>query len=144
MTRIAVYVFVIGAAATIAFHLAMIAGAPWGHLTLGGRWVGVLPPAVRALSALSALSLGAMAYLALSAAGLTRWTPPIWLDRALLAYMALAILMHIATPSEAERALWLPVIAVMTLALAVVVFARDPVRPDRNLVDRARDTDQDG
>lgn len=34
----------------IAFHVAMICGAPWGHLTMGGRWPGALPPAARWLS----------------------------------------------------------------------------------------------
>lgn len=124
MIKTAAIVFCAGCALTVAFHLAMIAGAPWGHLTMGGNWPGVLPPQVRLMSAFSAALLGAMAYCVLSFAGMTRWTPPRWLKFGLLAYMALAVAVHVATPSAAERALWLPVIVTMTLALSIVVFAQ--------------------
>ena len=91
------------------FHLAVILGAPWGRLTMGGRWPGVLPLRARLLSALSAgLILG-------MAAVLWRGGPPaaIW---AVVAVSALAVLANAATLSAPERRLWLPVTVVMLAA----------------------------
>lgn len=106
----------------MAFHLALIAGAPWGYLTMAGRWPGVLPAAGRAVSALSVLVLGGMGFAVLSMAGVTGWVPPKSASFAVLAYMALAIVAHVATPSAAERRLWLPVICVMAAALAYILL----------------------
>ena len=46
-------VFAVLAVCVAGFHIGVILGAPWGALTMGGRWPGVLPPAARVLSALS-------------------------------------------------------------------------------------------
>ena len=105
----------------IAFHLALITGRPWGHLTMGGRWSGSLPVVGRVLSALSVVILVGMAIVVLSLGGQTKWTPPTWLTYLTAAYLALAILAHLATPSLAERRLWLPVIFGMAGCLALIL-----------------------
>lgn len=112
--RLAAWVFAALSAVVMLFHTAAILGAPVGHLTMGGRWPGVLPPAARLLSALSLVIIGLTAIVVLARAGVIRRTLPSWNMRAVLAYLAVAIPMHIATPSAAERKLWLPVIFVMT------------------------------
>jgi len=105
------------------FHLIAICGAPVGHLTMGGRWPGVLPPAVRLLSALSMGTMLLLAFVVLARAGVLDYSLPRWSMWAVLGYLALAIPMHVATPSPGERALWLPVILALTASALWVEFA---------------------
>ena len=111
-------------AIVVTFHLAMLLGAPWGHLTMGGRWPGVLPLEWRWLSVLSALILVGIAYVVAASAGLVTTRPPRWVIHVVLLYMGLAVAVHVATPSVAERALWLPQILVMLACAVRVAFAR--------------------
>jgi hypothetical protein len=104
------------------FHLIAICGGPVGHLTMGGRWPGVLPPAVRLLSALSMGTMLLLAFVVLARAGVLDRAIPRWSMWAVLGYLALAILMHVATPSPGERALWLPVILALTASALWVEF----------------------
>jgi hypothetical protein len=122
--KAAAWVFLAGIAMLAVFHLCLIAGAPWGHLTMGGRWEGALPLAGRAISALSVLILSWLGFVVAGAAGLRLSLPPTWAKGAVLVYFALAILAHIVTPSAPERALWLPVILAMSVALGLVFFAK--------------------
>ena len=57
MSAVAARVFAGLAGIACLFHVAVALGAPWGHLTMGGRWSGALPRRVRALPVLSALLL---------------------------------------------------------------------------------------
>lgn len=114
--RFAAWVFAALSAIVMLFHTAAILGAPVGHLTMGGRWPGVLPPTARGLSVLSLGVIGLTAAVVLARAGVIRWTLPSWSLRAVLVYLTLGILMHMATPSAAERKLWLPVIVMLTMS----------------------------
>ncbi|MHA1157636.1 MAG: hypothetical protein ACTSP2_02655 [Alphaproteobacteria bacterium] len=59
MTEIAAYLFSVLAGFAALFQMALVAGAPWGERTLGGRWPGTLPPALRPVAlALTVLSVG--------------------------------------------------------------------------------------
>lgn len=120
------------------FHAAAILGAPVGHLTMGGRWPGVLPPAARVLSMLSLGVIGLTAAVVLARAEVIRWTLPRWSLRAVLVYLTLGILMHIATPSSAERKLWLPVIVMLTMSALWVELRAGSARAGVN-VPRGRD-----
>lgn len=101
------------------FQGLLVAGAPWAHLTQGGRHSGSLPRSGRAAAALSVLVLLFMAGSVTSAAGLaphwSRWT--LWIT---LGLQALSTLLNWITPSRPERRLWGPVTTVM-LSLAVFV-----------------------
>jgi hypothetical protein len=110
------------------FHVAAIFGAPVGHLTMGGRWPGVLPPAVRLLSALSLGLMLLLAFVVLARAGLIDRSTPHWGMRAVLGYLAVAIPMHVATPSPAERQLWLPVVVALTASALWVELKAPPAR----------------
>ena len=127
MARNAALIFAGACALTILFQIALILGAPWGHLTMGGKWPGVLPPQGRLAAAVSALLLAAMAATLLASAGFTRWRPPVWAPYPVAGFMGLSVLMHLATPSAAERALWLPIVLVMA-ACALAVIAGRPRR----------------
>lgn len=125
--RLAAWVFAALSVVVMLFHAAAILGAPVGDLTMGGRWPGVLPPAARLLSGLSLGVIGLAAAVVLARTGVIRRTLPGWAMRAVLAYLAVAIPMHVATPSAAERRLWLPVILMLTAsALWVELRARCP------------------
>lgn len=105
------------------FHLALILGAPLGHLTMGGRWAGALPLEGRITSAVSIVILTGLAVVVLARAGVVALRLPDWAIWAVVAYLAVGVALHVATPSAAERALWLPQIAAM-LACAVMVARR--------------------
>ena len=120
MGRAAAWAFAGIAAGVVAFHLAVIGGAPWGSLTMGGRWPGVLPVPARGLSALSALLVAGMAGVLLARAGVLGRQPPRGTVPAVLVLSALAVVANALTPSAPERALWLPVTAAM-LAAALLV-----------------------
>lgn len=123
MTVLAAIVFAGLCVVLAVFHHCIILGAPWGHLTMGGRWKGALPVPARGLSLVSALLLVGMAFAVLSLAGLTGRTPPAFVLPLLAAYMGLAILAHVFTPSAPERRLWLPVILVMSGLLGVLIWS---------------------
>lgn len=105
------------------FHLALILGAPWGHLTMGGRWSGVLPVEGRVTSAVSIVILAGLAAVVLARAGIVRLRLPNWAIWAVVAYLVVGVGLHVMTPSAAERAVWLPQILVM-LACAISVARR--------------------
>lgn len=119
--RRAARVYALLTAGVVAFQLALVAGAPWGHLTQGGGHSGSLPTSRRGVALVSAgLLLGAAFVVgrrarlwgARGAAGGARAT---WV---VVACLAAGVVLNAITPSAAERALWLPV----TLAMAAAAF----------------------
>lgn len=116
MLMFAVLVFCILCAIVIAFQLALIAGAPWGEFTMGGKWRGRLPIRVRLIPLISVLLLGAFILVVLARCGIAMPVPIfdkgmwIWL---VVAYSALGIVANAATPSVRERKIWLPVVSSM-------------------------------
>ncbi len=126
MAVIAAWIFVGLAAVVVAFQVALLAGAPWGHLTQGGRRTGRLPTSGRSLAAVSVVVLVAFALVVTARSGvaLPAWQPTArYLVWVVVAYGALGVLANAATPSAAERRLWLPVTVVMLAASLVVAFA---------------------
>ena len=123
MIQIAAILYVIVVAGVMVFQFCLIGGAPWGRLTQGGRYEGVLPVPGRIAAGLSIPLLVCMGAGIASAAGMTpNW--PKWAAHAVLAVQALSTFLNWITLSRAERLLWGPVTTVM-LALAVyVVFGR--------------------
>lgn len=122
MTQTAAIVYSLIIAGVIVFQFCLIAGAPWGHLTQGGRNEGALPVAGRTAAAVSALLLAAMAGAMMSAASLVpNW--PIWTAYIALAIQLLSTLMNLITPSRAERLLWGPITVVMLALASFVVIS---------------------
>jgi len=112
----------------ILFQAALILGAPWGHLTLGGQWSGALPLEIRLIPAVSIILLLAMVRIVLGASGLRPQWGPRWLIWPVCAYMAVGIAVHIVTPSAAERMLWLPVLTILFGLSLWIGIKRPPVR----------------
>lgn len=123
MSACAALVFTVLAAGVGAFQLALLFGAPWGELTLGGRWVGRLPPRVRLLPLVSLVVLAGLVAVVLARAGwaLAGLNEQVdWLVWLVVAYCALGCLANAATPSQRERRLWLPVVIAMLISSLVV------------------------
>ena len=111
--RRAALVFLALTALVMAFHLALILGAPWGRLTSGGRWPGVLPVQGRAVSLLSIAALVLVARAVAERAGLVWAWLPAWAFSVTLVWLTLGAVLNGVTPSAMERGVWLPVILVM-------------------------------
>jgi hypothetical protein len=106
----------------VAFQLALALGAPWGHLAMGGRFLGRFPLPMRLAALLQAGLIGLFALVVLGGAGLVTPAPPPWLVWAVVAVSALSAAMNLATPSIPERRLWGPVALVMLVcALRVAI-----------------------
>jgi len=125
----AAHLFSFCAAGVITFQLALVAGAPWGALTQGGASPGVLPAPGRSLAAVSAVLLLGMLVIVRARVGLLaapRLGRLVWL---VVAYCVLGVVANAATPSAAERCLWLPVVSVMLVASLRVARAALPLDP---------------
>lgn len=110
-------------AGVMLFQVALIAGAPWGRLTQGGRHDGALPASGRIAAVASILILAALALAVLSASGFApAW--PRWTGWAAVFVQGVVMVANWATPSPAERKLWGPITSVMFgLALTVLLLS---------------------
>ena len=104
----------------VGFQIALIAGAPWGYLTQGGRHQGRLPLRNRVAAGVSIVLLLCMGAAIASTAGLVP-AAPAWIGWATVGVQALSTLANWATPSPPERRLWAPINTVMLVAALCVV-----------------------
>lgn len=112
------FLFIVACIGAISFQIALVAGAPWGHLTQGGRFQGKLPIAGRAAALVSIIILLMMALAVSSAAG----GRPDWTGWVALTLQTVSTVVNWITPSRPERLLWGPINSVMLgLAAAVVL-----------------------
>jgi hypothetical protein len=115
----AAYVFVGLVTVGAAFQIALVAGMPWGELTLGGKFPERLPGRVRVVSLVSACLLIVFGLIVATSAGLifesmhTAATKAIWF---VVGYCALGVVANAATRSKRERIVWLPVVSLMLFA----------------------------
>lgn len=110
-----------------AFQLAIALGAPWGRAAFGGA---VEQPGIelRASSVVAVVIWSAAALVVLKRVGFSIWAPlpkralpaAVW---ALLGLSFVSIVLNAITPSDLERAIWLPFCLVLTSALATVAIA---------------------
>ena len=126
MATLTAWAFVVLAAFVVAFQVALVAGAPWGHLTMGGRFPGRLPTGMRGVAAFSALLLVAFAVIVAARAsialpGMGLVAP--WFVWIVVGYSVLGVVANAATPSRGERALWLPVTIAMLACSLIVALA---------------------
>jgi hypothetical protein len=121
--EIAAHLFTVLGIITSGFQIALAAGAPWGHLTMGGRFPGQLPSRMRGVAVLSAVLLIAFVLVAETRAGvmLIEWQP---ISRVLVwgvvAYCSLGVLANAITPSRGERMIWLPVVLLLLICSVIV------------------------
>lgn len=111
-------------AGTIAFQVALVAGAPWGAYTQGGQHRGILSTQGRVVAGLCVLALLVMAFslLARVSRGPFKRFPRrrlrvlYWFTTI---FAALSVVLSLSTKSSIEREIWAPVTIVL---LALVLF----------------------
>ncbi|MFA8385292.1 MAG: hypothetical protein ACEPO2_06675 [Pelagibaca sp.] len=112
------------ATATVAiafFQVALIAGAPLGRYTQGGQHDGALPLSGRVIAAVSIPVVLFQGTAILSAAGFPGLGWPAWTGWAAFGVQVVSTVLNWITPSKPERAVWGPVMLVMS-AMALVVL----------------------
>ncbi len=112
--------------ALVAFQVLLAAGVPWGRAAYGGQ-AAELPANLRVSSAVAAVVWALFALVVLRRAGVTAWSPlpAAWIGPAswvLVGLFAVATVLNAITPSALERAIWLPVSALMLAGTLVVVL----------------------
>ncbi len=124
MIAFAAYVYAVLAFGAVLFQIALILGAPWGALALGGRWQGRLPLLVRLFALFQVAVILGMSLVVAGRAGITDLPAgPAWLFWPVLIMTAASAVANLTTPSRPERRLWGPVSALMFLAAGTVAFA---------------------
>lgn len=122
----AAVLFLVLTGATVLFQIALMAGAPWGSLTWGGKFPGVLPARMRGAALLSALLLSSFAIIIAHRAGLLTGAPvprSELLSWVVVGYCGIGVLANAATPSKWERRIWLPVVIGMLCSSLIVAMA---------------------
>lgn len=123
MAVLSAWVFAALALVVAAFQLALAVGAPWGHLTNGGRWPGRLPMAMRlAAVAFAALWLGLAWYVLAQGGAVAGPKGPMW---PVIGLCGVTMVLNLITPSRAERLIWGPVTVAMVLSVILVTFAAE-------------------
>ncbi|MEC7763136.1 MAG: hypothetical protein VX874_14635 [Pseudomonadota bacterium] len=115
-------IYAASATLPILMHLGLVAGAPWGRFTVGGKFPHALPPLWRGFALVQVGLLVLMAASVLSFSGvLDAGLPPLlfWVTLGLTALTALA---NAASRSRPERMLWGPVTGVMFIASLAVAL----------------------
>ena len=122
VAAVVAYVLLAGLAA---FQLALVAGAPLGHLAWGGKHR-VLPRGLRVGSAVSVLLYALFAYVISRAVGYAtdfgdfrESYPLIWV---LTAYFGIGVLANAASRSRPERLVMTPVALVLALCCLVIAL----------------------
>lgn len=107
----------------IGFQLALAAGAPWGSISMGGKFPGVYPKQMRIAAIFMGIFLGLLALIVGIRAG---WFYPelIGLARQLIwvviAINVLGFIMNVITPSRWERIIWAPVTLIFLVCSVVI------------------------
>ena len=120
---IAAYIFTIAILISVLFQFALAAGAPWGHLAMGGRFPGKFPRNMRVAAVIQAALLTFLAVVVLSRAAIVVAglqdisTTLIWV---VVAISGLSLAMNLITSSKWERILWTPVALTMTVCSIIV------------------------
>ena len=125
INSVAATVYGVLAAGVVAFQVALAAGAPWGHLALGGSFPGKFPPSLRVVALFQAVFIVLMALIVLSRAGfaLLSWSRAArWLVWVVVSVAAMALVLNLITPSSGERTLWAPVSLVLLISSVLVAL----------------------
>ena len=116
-------VFLIAAAGSIAFQLALALGAPWGEFAMGGRYPGRFPPGLRVAAVIQAILIGLLAVIVATRAGLIR--SPLeasWLIWGVVAFSAASLVVNALSRSPGERRVWVPVAIVLLVSSLIVAL----------------------
>jgi hypothetical protein len=129
LRRAAAIGYVAISAGVVAFQIALTLGAPWGSAAMGGSFPGQYPPAMRVAAFFQAAIIALIAGVVLSRAGvaLPRWSRASrWLVWLVVAFLAVGLVLNLATPSAAERVIWAPVTFLLLVCSLMVATGRPP------------------
>ncbi len=119
-------IFAVFTLIVIAFQLALAAGAPWGSISMGGKFPGVYPKKMRIAAIFMGAFLGLQALIVAVSSG---WIYPEWqtvigrLIWLVVAINVLGFLMNLVTPSRWERIIWAPVASIFLLCSVLVAWS---------------------
>ena len=125
MTNLAAGTFAALVGVVVLFQIALIGGAPWGHLTMGGQHTGKLPSRLLLAVALQALILLALAAIVLARAGVAfpQLASPsrgvVWLA---VLVSGLSLVLNLVTRSKWESRIWAPVTLLMLVSSLMVAL----------------------
>lgn len=129
LRRAAAIGYTVISAGVVAFQIALAAGAPWGSAAMGGAFPGQYPPAMRVAAVFQAALIVLIAGVVLSRAGvaLPRWSRASrWLVWIVVAFLAVGLVLNLATPSAVERVIWAPVTFLLLTCSLMVATGRPP------------------
>ncbi|MDH4162258.1 MAG: hypothetical protein OEW15_06150 [Nitrospirota bacterium] len=122
----AAYLFTVLTAFAVLFQFALALGAPWGTMTMGGKFPGQLPPRMRIAALVQIVVLVFAALVVLSRAGIiisdysTYSRSAIWF---VVAFSLVATVLNSITPSKKERMLWAPISIILLVCAAFVAMS---------------------
>ena len=122
-STVSTYIFGVLTAIVAAFQLALAFGAPWGEMTMGGKFPGRLPLRMRVAALVQILLLAFISLIVATRAGLLLdnysdfSTSAIWF---VVVFCTLSAILNIITPSKKERMLWGPVTIVLLICSIIV------------------------
>jgi hypothetical protein len=122
----AALVQVVIALGVVVFQVALVAGAPWGEYTMGGRNIGRLPITLRVGAAVSAVIMLAQAGHYLAQAGvLPHLLDPGWnsvINWAWFGFTVAGVIVNAISRSKKERNTWVPVLLVSAVCTLLVAL----------------------
>lgn len=125
-TSLIAHIFTFLMMITVTFQLALVAGMPWGELTLGGKYPGVIPKNKRWIPLFSIILLLVGGLIVETRAGnlFTEWVKiseiAVWV---VVSYCGLGVLANAATPSKWEYIIWLPVVTAAFISSLLVALS---------------------
>ena len=126
MSSVAAHIFALLIFVVVLFQLALMLGAPWGNVAMGGRFHGKFPPIMRIAALIQGLVLGVIGFIVLIRgqvlnSNLYEITEiAIWV---VVTLMGLSLVMNLVTPSRWERIIWAPVLVVLFTCSVVVALS---------------------
>ena len=126
MSSVAAQIFALLIFVVVLFQLALMLGAPWGNVAMGGRFPGKFPPVMRIASLIQGLVLGVIGFIVLIRgqvlnSNLYEITEiAIWV---VVALMGFSLVMNLVTTSRWERIIWAPVVVVLFTCSVVVALS---------------------
>lgn len=120
--QLAAYIYALALMAPRTLQIALVFGAPWGFLTMGGMYPARLPARGRVLACVQIAIQLLMLWVVLGHAGLLEGRPPSWAIWCVLAVTLLSAVANWATPSPWERRLWGPITVVLLASVLGVMF----------------------
>jgi hypothetical protein len=130
MTETAASIAAVLLVVVAAVQVGLAVGAPFGHISWGGRHHGRLPDKLRVGSGVAAVILLLAALIVLAKGGLVGWSPipESWLTAAtwaLAGFLALNTLGNLSSESRIESIVFAPTTAILVVLLVVVAFTGD-------------------